>query len=138
MKPLIFVAACAALVLGACAKTVSSEAGAAPAAALAPTVAESPAIPVEPADAPAAGGGPVASIPAAPTEHYVCGGAKLAVKLLGVTAEVAIDSEAPVSLPVLGDAGDTYTNGRLTLFVKQGKVSFARGRMAAQECVAAS
>ncbi|MDX2235726.1 MAG: hypothetical protein NW200_14600, partial [Hyphomonadaceae bacterium] len=67
---------------------------------------------------------------------YVCGDKKLAVKLLGAAAEVSIDGAEAVSLPVLGDAGDTFTNGRLTLFVKQGKVSYAVGRMAAVECAA--
>jgi membrane-bound inhibitor of C-type lysozyme len=81
---------------------------------------------------------PAAAVPVTPVETYDCGIAKLTVKLLGATAEVGVDGAEPVSLPALGDAGDTYTNGRLTLFIKQGKVSFARGRMAAQECAAAS
>lgn len=115
MKLAFALAAVAALAVSAC--TTPEE--------LAPPVATA-----APADA------PVAAIPAAPVENYTCGGTKLAVKLLGATAEVSVDGAAAVTLPVLGDAGDTYTNGRQTLFIKQGKVSWAIGRMAAQDCVA--
>lgn len=86
----------------------------------------------EPAPAPAA------SIPETPTVNYTCErGAKLTVKLLGATAEVGVDGAAPASLPVLGNEGTTYTNGRLTLTIVQGKVSFAVGRMAAEACTPA-
>lgn len=94
--------------------------------------------PEEPAATPAASVTPAeakASIPAAPVETYTCGPTKLAVKLLGAAAEVSVDGAAPVTLPVLGPEGTTYTNGRQTLFVQQGKLSWAIGRMAAQPCV---
>jgi len=88
-----------------------------------------------PPAAPAAADAPVASIPPAPVESYTCErGTKLSVKLLGATAEVGVDGAEPVSLPVLGNEGTTYTNGRLTLMIVQGKVSFAKGRMAAEAC----
>lgn len=91
-----------------------------------------PSAPEEPASAPS---GPVA-IPAAPTENYACGPDRLAVRLLGATAEVRVNGAEAVSLPVLGDDGTTYTNGRMTIFIKQGNVSYAVGRRAAQACVA--
>ena len=72
---------------------------------------------------------------AAPTERYTCErGTKLSVKLLGETAEVGVDGAAAVSLPALGEDGTTFSNGRQTLYVKQGVVSWAIGRMAAETC----
>lgn len=107
--------------------------GFAAAAALAACAEKTPEAP--PAVTPAAAETPVASIPPAPTESYSCErGTKLTVKLLGATAEVGVNGEAPVSLPVLGDEGTTYTNGRQTLMIVQGKVSYAVGRMAAEAC----
>jgi hypothetical protein len=70
-----------------------------------------------------------------PTERYICeGGTKLAVKLLGETAQVGVDGAEAVSLPALGNDGTTFSDGRQTLYVKQGVVSWAIGRMAAQTC----
>ena len=79
--------------------------------------------------------GPTASIMPRPTERYTCErGTKLSVKLLGETAEVGVDGADAVSLPALGKEGTTFTNGRQTLYVKQGMVSWAIGRMAAEAC----
>lgn len=114
----ITIAAAAALLLAACAPK-PAEPAAEPA---------TPAATVEPA-------APAASIMPPPTVAYTCErGTKLAVKMLGATAEVSVDGAEAVSLPVLGDEGTTYTNGRQTLFVKQGVVSWAIGRMAAETC----
>ncbi|MGH6624058.1 MAG: hypothetical protein ACREBN_08810 [Burkholderiaceae bacterium] len=78
---------------------------------------------------------PAASIMPRPTERYTCErGTKLSVKLLGETAEVRVDGADAVSLPALGGDGTTFTNGRQTLYVKQGVVSWAIGRMAAETC----
>jgi len=78
---------------------------------------------------------PAASIMPTPTERYTCErGTKLSVKLLGETAEVGVDGAAVVSLPALGQDGTTFSNGRQTLYVKQGVVSWAIGRMAAETC----
>ena len=78
---------------------------------------------------------PTASIMQPPTERYTCErGTKLSVKLLGETAEVGVDGADAVSLPALGEDGTTFTNGRQTLYVKQGVVSWAIGRMAAEAC----
>ena len=107
--------------------------GLAAAAALAACAQKTPEEP--PAAAPAAAEAPVASIPPAPTESYTCDrGTKLTVKLLGATAEVGVNGEPPVSLPALGTEGTTWTNGRQTLMIVQGKVSYAVGRMAAETC----
>lgn len=71
-------------------------------AALAACAQKTPEEPPPPA-APAAAEAPVASIPPAPTESYVCErGTKLTVKLLGATAEVGVNGAAPVALPALG------------------------------------
>jgi hypothetical protein len=88
-----------------------------------------------PSPPPPAAVGPAASIMPPPTETYTCErGTKLSVKLLGETAEVGVDGAAAVSLPALGEDGTTFTNGRQTLYVKQGVVSWAIGRMAAETC----
>ena len=88
-----------------------------------------------PSRPPPAAAGPAASIMPRPTERYTCErGTKLSVKLLGETAEVGVDGAAAVSLPALGEDGTTFTNGRQTLYVKQGVVSWAIGRMAAETC----
>ena len=88
-----------------------------------------------PSPPPPAAAGPAASIMPPPTERYTCErGTKLSVKLLGETAEVGVDGAAAVSLPALGEDGTTFTNGRQTLYVKQGVVSWAIGRMAAETC----
>jgi hypothetical protein len=78
---------------------------------------------------------PTASIMPPPAESYTCErGTKLSVKLFGETAEVDVDGAEVVSLPALGKDGTTFTNGRQTLYVKQGVVSWAVGRMAAETC----
>jgi hypothetical protein len=88
-----------------------------------------------PSPPPTATAGPAASIMPPPTERYTCErGTKLSVKLLGETAEVGVDGATAVSLPALGEDGTTFTNGRQTLYVKQGVVSWAIGRMAAETC----
>ena len=84
---------------------------------------------------PSPAAGPAASIMPPPTEKYTCErGTKLTIKLLGETAEVGVNGADAVSLPALGNDGTTFTNGRQTLFVKQGVVSWAVGRMAAETC----
>lgn len=106
MKEPITVSALAALVLAACA-----------------------------ASAPPPTEGPAASIMPRPTEHYTCErGTRLAVKLLGESAEVGVDGANAVSLPAVGKDGTTFSNGRQTLYVKQGVVSWAVGRMAVESC----
>jgi hypothetical protein len=48
--------------------------------------------------------------------------------------DVGVDGASAVSLPALGEDGTKFTNGRQTLYVKQGVVSWAVGRMAAETC----
>lgn len=87
------------------------------------------------APSPPPAAGPAASIMPRPIDRYTCErGTKLSVKLLGETAEVGVDGADAVSLPVLGEDGTTFTDGRQTLYVKQGVVSWATGRMAAETC----
>ena len=115
MKASIAVAVASAALLCACAKTPLAAPAAPP---------------------PTATPAPAASIMPPPTVNYTCErGTKLAVKMLGATTEVTFgDPAITITLPVLGDEGTTYTNGRQTLFVKQGNVSWAIGRMAAEAC----
>jgi hypothetical protein len=88
-----------------------------------------------PSPPPPVAAGPAASIMPRPTEKYTCErGTRLSVKLLGETAEVGVDGANAVSLPARGEDGTTFTNGRQTLYVKQGVVSWAIGRMAAETC----
>ena len=103
-------------------------------AACQPKAVDPAATPTPEAAAPEAVTEPAASIPPAPTVNYVCGEKKLTVKLLGATADVTVDGGEVMSLPVLGDEGTTYTNGRHTLVIKQGVVSYAPGRMVPVAC----
>jgi len=90
-----------------------------------------------PSSPPPAAAESAASIMPRPTERYTCErGTKLSVRLLGETAEVGVDGADAVSLPALGQDGTAFTNGRQTLYVKQGVVSWAIGRMAAETCKA--
>lgn len=114
----------AAAMLAAVALAACQPKAADPAATPAPEAAAPAMTPTEPA----------ASIPPAPTVNYVCGEKKLTVKLLGATAEVTVDGGEVMSLPVLGDEGTTYTNGRHTLVIKQGVVSYAPGKMVPVAC----
>lgn len=119
MKLQLMLAASAALVLAACQPPAEK----APEAPAAPEVTTSAA--------------PEMSIPPAPTVAYTCErGTKIAVKLTGPAAEVAVNGAEAVSLPALGEEGTTFTNGRLTLTIVQGKVSIATGRAAAEACTA--
>jgi hypothetical protein len=78
---------------------------------------------------------PAATILPSPTENYTCErGTKLSVRLLGETAEVGVNGADGVSLPAVGNDGTTFSNGRQTLYVKQGVVSWAVGRMVPEKC----
>jgi membrane-bound inhibitor of C-type lysozyme len=80
---------------------------------------------------------PIASIPAAPVESYTCqNGRKLSVKLLGATAELALDGGAAMTLNALGQDGTTYSNGRHTIVIRQGVLSYGAGRMIPAPCAA--
>lgn len=81
---------------------------------------------------------PAASIGAGnpyPVTNYACeGGTRLAVRLMGDRASVSVNGAAPIELPVLGQAGTTYSNGRQTLTIVQGKVAWGLGRAVPSPC----
>lgn len=80
---------------------------------------------------------PIASIPPAPTESYTCsGGQKLAVTLRGATAELSLNGGPLMTLNAMGEDGTTYSNGRHTIVIKQGVLSYAAGRMIPAPCTA--
>lgn len=78
---------------------------------------------------------PTAGAYPAPPEHYTClDSTQLVVRLLGQEASVAVNGATPVSLPAMGSGGTTYSNGRQTLTIVQGQVSWALGRAMPVEC----
>ena len=62
-----------------------------------------------------------------PVSSYVCDGTRLAVRLMGESASVSVDGAAAVDLPATGQSGTTFSNGRQTLLVEQGRTSWAVG-----------
>jgi hypothetical protein len=86
---------------------------------------------------PVPGPGPGASIRAGnpyPVTNYTCGSTRLAVRLMGEKASVSVDGAAAVDLPVTGQSGTTYSNGRQTLIIEQGRASWAIGRAMPVAC----
>ena len=69
-----------------------------------------------------------------PVSNYQCGNTRLAVRLMGERASVSIDGAAAVDLPVSGTSGTTYSNGRQTLIIEQGRVSWGVGRAVPVAC----
>jgi hypothetical protein len=70
-----------------------------------------------------------------PVTIYTCqDGTRLAVRLMGDRASVAVNGGAAEDLPALGNEGTTFTNGRRTLTIVQGNVSWAVGRAASTPC----
>src|SRR5678815_668272 len=63
-----------------------------------------------------------------PVSRYQCGSTRLEVRLMGERASVSIDGAAAIDLPVSGPSGTTYSNGRQTLIIEQGRVSWGIGR----------
>ena len=63
-----------------------------------------------------------------PVSNYKCGNTRLAVRLMGERASVSVDGADPIDLPVSGSSGTTFSNGRQTLIVEQGSVSWGLGR----------
>ena len=68
-----------------------------------------------------------------PVSSYVCDGTRLAVRLMGDSASVSVDGAAAVDLPAIG-AGTTFSNGRHTLLIEQGRTSWAVGRAMPDAC----
>jgi hypothetical protein len=69
-----------------------------------------------------------------PVSNYMCGNTRLAVRLMGERALVSVDGAAAVDLPVSGSPGTTYSNGRQTLIIEQGRVSWGVGRAVPVAC----
>lgn len=69
-----------------------------------------------------------------PVSSYVCDGTRLAVRLMGESASVSVDGAAAVDLPAIGKSGTTFSNGRQTLIIEQGRTSWAMGRAAPVSC----
>jgi hypothetical protein len=69
-----------------------------------------------------------------PVSNYQCGSTRLAVRLMGERASVSIDGASAVDLPVSGSSGTTYSNGRQTLTIEQGRVSWGVGRAVPVAC----
>ena len=69
-----------------------------------------------------------------PVSTYTCDGTRLAVRLMGEKASVSVDGAAAVELPATGQSGTTFSNGRQTLIIEQGKTSWALGRAMPVAC----
>ena len=71
-----------------------------------------------------------------PVVAYACqDGTRLTVKMMGSTAQVRVNGGARIMLPVMGTDGTMYSNGRQTLTVRQGQVSWALGKMMPVPCM---
>ena len=69
-----------------------------------------------------------------PVSNYVCDGTRLAVRLMGEKASVSVDGAAAVDLPAIGNTGTTFSNGRQTMRIEQGRTSWAVGRAMPVAC----
>jgi hypothetical protein len=70
-----------------------------------------------------------------PVSNYVCeDGTRLAVRLMGERASVSVNDAAAVELPSMGSEGTAFSNGRQTLSIVQGRLSWALGRAAPTAC----
>lgn len=71
-----------------------------------------------------------------PVSNYTCqDGTRLAVRLLGDRASVSVNDAAEVDLPSMGPEGTTYSNGKWTLTIIQGRLSWGVGRAVPSACV---
>ncbi|MDN8613382.1 hypothetical protein [Variovorax ginsengisoli] len=69
-----------------------------------------------------------------PVSKYVCDGTRLAVRLMGESASVSVDGAAAIDLPAIGKSGTTFSNGRQTMLIEQGRTSWAVGRATPVAC----
>jgi len=69
-----------------------------------------------------------------PVSNYVCDGTRLAVRLMGESASVSVDGAAAIDLPAIGKSGTTFSNGRQTMLIEQGRTSWAMGRATPVAC----
>lgn len=91
------------------------------------------------AETPAPQAAPDAAIFPPPTENYACeDGTRLAVRLLGQSAEVAVNGEPAMTLPQIASTSEqtTFSNGTHSLHIQAGRVSWAVGRAMPSPCTA--
>lgn len=70
-----------------------------------------------------------------PVSNYTCeDGTRLAVRLMGERASVSVNGAPAVDLPSMGQDGTTFSNGRQTLSIVQGRLSWALGRAMPTPC----
>lgn len=70
-----------------------------------------------------------------PVSNYTCqDGTHLAVRLLGERASVSVNGATEIDLPSMGPDGTTYSNGRQTLTIVQGRLSWGIGRAVPSAC----
>lgn len=70
-----------------------------------------------------------------PVSDYTCqDGTHLAVRLFGDRASVSVNGAPTVDLPAMGTEGTTFSNGRWTLTIVQGQLSWGVGRAAPSPC----
>ena len=70
-----------------------------------------------------------------PVSNYTCqDGTRLAVRLLGQSASVSVNGAPEISLPQMGSDGTTYSNGRQTVTIVQGRLSWGLGRAVPSPC----
>ncbi|MCX8568421.1 hypothetical protein [Aminobacter sp. MET-1] len=70
-----------------------------------------------------------------PVSDYTCeDGTKLAVRLLGDRASVSVNGAPEIELPAMGTDGTTFSNGRQTITIVQGQLSWGVGRAVPSKC----
>lgn len=70
-----------------------------------------------------------------PVSDYTCeDGTRLAVRLFGDRASVSVNGVAAIDLPAMGQEGTTYSNGKQTLTIVQGRLSWGVGRAVPSAC----
>ncbi len=70
-----------------------------------------------------------------PLSNYTCqDNTRLGVRLMGDRASVSVNGAAAVDLPSTGSDGTTFSNGRQTLTIVQGRLSWAVGRAMPTSC----
>lgn len=70
-----------------------------------------------------------------PVSDYSCAdGTKLAVRLFGDRASVSVDGAPEIDLPAMGPDGTTFSNGRQTITIIQGQLSWGIGRAVPVKC----
>lgn len=70
-----------------------------------------------------------------PVSNYTCeDGTRLAVRLMGERASVSVNDAPAIDLPSMGQDGTAFSNGRQTLTIVQGRLSWGLGRAVPMAC----